>query len=107
MTDLEPARPLDTRPPRPGLDGRRAGTLASRVTGLVRVIFTAAALGDELAADSFFLANIAPNIVYELLIGGVLSATLVPLFVEARPAQQPTTRPSALFSVGFGGDRRA
>ena len=32
-------------------------------------------------ADAYNLANTTPNIVYELILGGVLSATLVPIFV--------------------------
>ena len=37
--------------------------------------------GKESLADTYNLANITPNIVYELLVGGVLAATLVPVFV--------------------------
>ena len=58
------------------------GTLLSRVTGLVRVAVLAYALGQATLADTYNLANTTPNIVYELLIGGVLSATLVPVFVD-------------------------
>jgi len=58
------------------------GTLLSRVTGLVRVAVLAYAIGQASLADSYNLANTTPNIVYELLIGGVLSATLVPVFVD-------------------------
>lgn len=57
-----------------------AGTLASRVTGLLRIAALAYAVGTTLLADSFNLANTAPNIVYELLLGGVLSAALTPMF---------------------------
>ena len=57
-----------------------AGTALSRVTGLLRVFVFAAVIGQNLLADSYKLANETPNIVYDLLIGGVLSATLVPLF---------------------------
>jgi putative peptidoglycan lipid II flippase len=58
------------------------GTLLSRVTGLLRVAVLAYAVGRASLADTYNLANSTPNIVYELLLGGVLSATLVPLFVE-------------------------
>jgi putative peptidoglycan lipid II flippase len=58
------------------------GTLLSRVTGLLRVAVLAYAIGRASLADTYNLANSTPNIVYELLLGGVLSATLVPLFVE-------------------------
>lgn len=60
------------------------GTLLSRLTGLARIALLAYAVGRGTLADTYNLANQTPNIVYELLLGGVLSATLVPLFVERR-----------------------
>ena len=56
------------------------GTALSRITGLLRVVALGYVLGQTALADSYKLANETPNIVYELLLGGVLSATLVPLF---------------------------
>ena len=58
------------------------GTALSRITGLARVFATTYALGTTALAESYNLANNTPNIVYELLLGGILSATLVPVFVE-------------------------
>jgi putative peptidoglycan lipid II flippase len=57
-----------------------SGTALSRLTGLMRVIVLAYVLGQTALADAYKLGNETPNIVYDLLIGGVLSATLVPLF---------------------------
>jgi len=57
-----------------------AGTTLSRVTGLLRVVALTYVLGQTALTDAYSLANETPNIVYELLLGGVLSATLVPLF---------------------------
>jgi putative peptidoglycan lipid II flippase len=59
-----------------------SGTALSRLTGLGRVIALGYVLGQTALADAYKLANETPNIVYELLIGGVLSATLVPLFTS-------------------------
>ena len=56
------------------------GTALSRITGLLRVVVFGAVIGRTALADTYKLANETPNIVYELLLGGVLSATLVPLF---------------------------
>lgn len=56
------------------------GTALSRASGLLRVVVFAYVIGQEGLADAYKLANETPNIVYDLLIGGVLSATLVPLF---------------------------
>lgn len=59
-----------------------AGTLLSRVTGFLRVS-ALAALGFSALTDVYNVANSTPNIVYELLVGGMLTATLVPLFVQS------------------------
>ncbi|MDO8364676.1 MAG: murein biosynthesis integral membrane protein MurJ [Actinomycetota bacterium] len=60
-----------------------AGTALSRVTGVVRVAVLGAVLGSPGAlADAYDLANGTPNMIYELLLGGVLSSTLVPLFTR-------------------------
>jgi len=58
------------------------GTTLSRITGFGRVFALAYAVGFHRLADAYNLANVTPNIVYELVLGGVLSATLVPVFVE-------------------------
>ena len=58
------------------------GTALSRVTGFARVAAIAYALGVSTLAGTYAYANETPNIVYELLLGGILTATLVPLFVQ-------------------------
>lgn len=58
------------------------GTALSRVTGFLRVAAIAYALGITTLAGVYSYANETPNIVYELLLGGVLTATLVPQFVK-------------------------
>jgi putative peptidoglycan lipid II flippase len=68
---------------------RAAGTMAvatlvSRITGLLRTMVLAAALGVLLVNDAYTTANTLPNIVYELLLGGVLTSVVVPLLVHAQ-----------------------
>lgn len=58
------------------------GTLASRATGFVRTLVIAAAIGTTVG-DAYNAANTIPNIVYELLLGGVLTSVVVPLMVAA------------------------
>jgi len=58
------------------------GTGLSRLTGLLRVGALTYALGATTLSDAYNLANNTPNIVYELILGGILSATLVPIFVD-------------------------
>jgi putative peptidoglycan lipid II flippase len=59
-----------------------SGTALSRITGLARVAVFAYVIGQNALADTYRIGNETPNIVYELLLGGVLSATLVPLFTS-------------------------
>ena len=60
-----------------------AGTFLSRATGVARVGVTLAAIGaSNVVADSYFKANTTPNIVYELVLGGVLTSVFVPLLVD-------------------------
>ena len=69
---------------------RAAGTMAvatlvSRVTGLLRTGVLAAAIGSvTLVGDAYNTSNTLPNIVYELLLGGVLASVIVPLLVHAQ-----------------------
>ena len=58
------------------------GTALSRLTGLVRVAVFAIVMGQTALADAYNGANNSPNAVYELLLGGVLSASLVPVFTR-------------------------
>lgn len=59
-----------------------AGTVVSRVTGILRDIAAAAALGFYVVADAFSLGNSLPTIVYILVIGGALNAVFVPQLVR-------------------------
>ena len=59
-------------------------TLASRITGFLAKVLLIAALGASIANDSYNLANTLPNIVFELVIGGVLTSVAIPLLSRAR-----------------------
>jgi len=59
------------------------GTIFSRITGLVRGLLTVALLGTALLGDTFNVANTMPNILYNLIIGGALTAVFVPQLVRA------------------------
>jgi putative peptidoglycan lipid II flippase len=60
------------------------GSLVSRVTGAIRTIAIGAAIGAAGVSNAYNLANTLPNMVYELLLGGVLASVVVPLLVRAR-----------------------
>jgi len=83
----EPAGPAPKRP-QPSL-GRSAavmaaGTTLSRLTGLGRLVALAYALGvsESRLADSYNIANTMPNVIYELVLGGVLTSVFIPLLVS-------------------------
>ena len=67
--------------------GRGAATItfataASRITGFVRVMAVAYAMGATYLANTYQSANTAPNLIFELLAAGVLTSVFVPTFVE-------------------------
>jgi putative peptidoglycan lipid II flippase len=69
--------------------GRASRTMAiasaaSRLTGFLRSLAITAAIGVALVGNAYNTANTLPNIVYELLLGGVLTSVIVPLLVRAQ-----------------------
>ena len=76
-----PARRRGCRSPPPPPTSRM-GTGVSRLTGLLRIVALAWALGQSHLADAFNLANTTPNMLYDIVLGGVLSATFIPVFVD-------------------------
>ena len=62
-----------------------AGTVVSRVTGLIRTIVLVAAIGSvgSRAADAFTIANQLPNNIYAIISTGILTAVIVPQIVKA------------------------
>ena len=59
------------------------GTIISRITGFVRGILIVAVLGTTLLADTYNVANTIPNILYNLLVGGALTAIFIPQLVRS------------------------
>jgi len=76
----------DTTPAPPRLLGAAstmaAGTVASRASGVARVLVLAWVLGFTPLADAYNLANTIPNMLYDVVLGGIATATFVPVFVE-------------------------
>src|SRR5512132_4407072 len=59
------------------------GTAISRLTGFLRLSAMAYAIGitETRLADAYNVANITPNILYELALGGILTSVVVPVVV--------------------------
>lgn len=60
------------------------GTIASRITGFVRSAVIIIALGNGVLGSIYNLSNTIPNILYDLLFGGILTSVIVPLIVQAK-----------------------
>lgn len=58
-----------------------AATLISRVTGLVRTWVMAFALGNTLVTSAYQVANNMPNVVFDLVAGGLLGAAFIPVYL--------------------------
>jgi putative peptidoglycan lipid II flippase len=59
------------------------GTLFSRVTGFLRTVVLAAALGTQLVGNAYNQANNLPNTILYLMLGGIFTSVVVPLLVRA------------------------
>jgi putative peptidoglycan lipid II flippase len=68
------------------------GTLLSRGTGLLRVVITFWALGATVVSDAYNTANTTPNILYELVLGGILTSVFVPVLVTRDRQDGPEAR---------------
>ena len=94
-----PGSPVGPRDPGPsdrrprGLDARgfvrntvvmSIGTALSRLTSFLRLSAMAFALGitESRLPDAYNIANVTPNILYELALGGILTSVVVPVVVE-------------------------
>lgn len=78
-----------------------AGTITSRVTGLLKNSALLAAVGGGVFADTYSVANTLPTIVYVLLVGGAINAVFIPQLVRHMDADadQGTAYAQRLFSA--------
>ncbi|MFD6700455.1 MULTISPECIES: murein biosynthesis integral membrane protein MurJ [unclassified Microbacterium] len=80
-----------------------AGTMVSRITGLLRTIVLVGVIGANRApaADAFNVANQLPNDVYSIISVGVLTAVIVPQIVQATThSDRGNAFISKLFTLG-------
>ena len=56
-------------------------TMLSRMTGLLRTWAMAFALGNTLLASAYNVANNMPNVIYDLVVGGILGAAFLPVYL--------------------------
>lgn len=59
-------------------------TLSSRITGLLRTWMMAFALGNTVITSAYQVANNMPNVIFDLVAGGLLSAAFIPIFMQEK-----------------------
>ena len=57
-------------------------TFAAKALGLIRDSLTGAYFGTGIEADAFMLATKVPTTLFDVVVGGVISATFIPIFNE-------------------------
>jgi putative peptidoglycan lipid II flippase len=57
-------------------------TVFSRGTGFLKAMAIAYALGDGFFNDTYATANVMPNIIFELIMGGILGSVIIPVYVQ-------------------------
>lgn len=62
-------------------------TMVSRVTGFLRIWATAFALGATGLMSAYSVANNIPNMVFELVAGGIISSLFIPMFMELKESK--------------------
>ncbi|RSX57452.1 murein biosynthesis integral membrane protein MurJ [Bifidobacterium samirii] len=77
-----------------------SGTAASRVTGQIRTILLAAALGTTgLAANAYQAGSMIPQALFTLVSGGIFNAVLVPQIVRALEQEDAEDRLNKLITL--------
>lgn len=79
------------------------GTAASRVTGQLRTILLAAAIGTTgLAANAYQAGSMIPQSVFTLVSGGIFNAVLVPQIVRTLKEKDAQERLNRLITLAIG-----
>ncbi|WP_025272898.1 murein biosynthesis integral membrane protein MurJ [Haloglycomyces albus] len=60
------------------------GSLVSRITGFGRTVVISAAIGAGLLGNSYTTSQFFPQMIFELVMGGIFTGIILPLFVKAR-----------------------
>ena len=80
-----------------------SGTAASRITGQIRTILLAAALGTTgLAANAYQAGSMIPQLIYTLVSGGIFNAVLVPQIVRTLEKKNAEERLNKLITFAIG-----
>ena len=68
-------------------------TILARVTGFVKQLVFARAVGTNCLGTAYYTANLVPNIVFEVVAGGALAGMVVPVLAGAAARATPRRGP--------------
>lgn len=77
-------------------------TIVSRITGFVRTWAMAYAMGNTLLASAYSVANNLPNLLYEMVMGGILVTAFLPVYMQVKKERgnaQADEYASSLFTL--------
>lgn len=77
-------------------------TIVSRITGFVRTWAMAFAMGNTLLSSAYSVANNLPNLLYEMVMGGILVTAFLPVYMQVKKEknqQAADTYASSLFTL--------
>ena len=74
-------------------------TAASRATGFLRTLGLAWALGVSGLGDAYNIANTAPNMLFQLAAGGILTSALVPVLTQSADGEERRNAAAVLFGA--------
>ena len=74
-------------------------TGASRATGFLRTLGLAWALGVSGLGDAYNIANTAPNMLFQLAAGGILTSALVPVLTQSADGEERRDAAAVLFGA--------
>ena len=78
------------------------GTAASRVTGQIRSILLAAAIGTTgMAANAYQAGSMIPQVIFTLVSGGIFNAVLVPQIVRTLQSRNAKEQLDKLITVAL------
>ena len=90
--------------PRPSMS---VSTAISRVTGFIRIWAHGRRARRHVPGEPYVVANNIPNMIYELVAGGILSAVFIPIFMERRAKHGEDDARDFASSTFLPGDDRA
>jgi peptidoglycan biosynthesis protein MviN/MurJ (putative lipid II flippase) len=74
-------------------------TVAARLLGFVRTVVFAGTVKTSCLSAAYVTANLVPNVIYDIVLGGALTAIVVPILARPAERSEPTAVPGAAAEV--------